>query len=132
MALRIDPTLGRRAPELRNGQTHFEQGLWLHLRNSQLEDFKFRRQTVIKPYICDFFCPAKGLIVEVDGDTHDAEMDAKRDRRLGEKGFVVLRFTNADVGKDIEGVLQAILLRLRALSDRFTHPLAPSLEREGQ
>ena len=40
--------------------------MWRQLSNSQLGHHKFRRQAVIFPYICDFFCPAKGLIVEVD------------------------------------------------------------------
>ena len=132
MALRINPNLGRRAGQLRKEQTPFELRLWLRLRNSQLDGFKFRRQTVIEPFIVDFFCPSKGLVVEVDGDTHDADADARRDRKLGAKGFAVLRFTNAEVGKNIEGVLEAILLKLGAMPDRFTHPSIPSLEREGK
>ena len=131
MALRIEPKLRRRSGQLRKEQTPFEQRLWLRLRNSQLDRFKFRRPTLIEPFICDFFCPCKGLIVEVDGDTHDAEVDARRDRKLGEKGLVVLRFTNAEVGKNIEGVLEVILLKLRAMPDRCTHPLAPPLKGKG-
>jgi very-short-patch-repair endonuclease len=131
MALRIDPKLGERARRMRKEQTPFEQRLWLHLRNSQLEGYKFRRQTVMKPFICDFFCPSKGLIVEVDGDTHDASADAQRDAYLAKRGFTTLRFTNAEVGKNIEGVLERILGELRSLPERFTHPY-PSLEREGK
>ena len=132
MALRIDPKLGKRARQMRKEPTPFENLLWQKLRNSQLEGFKFRRQTVIEPFICDFFCSAKGLVVEVDGDTHDPVKDAIRDTWLGQRGFVVMRFTNADVGKNIECVLEVILSKLRDLPNRFTHPLAPSLEREGK
>jgi very-short-patch-repair endonuclease len=99
MALRIDPKIGARARKMRREQTPFEQLLWLGLRSSQLEGYKFRRQSVLSPFICDFFCPTKGLIVEVDGDTHDAAADAKRDAYLLGKGFETLRFTNADVGQ---------------------------------
>jgi len=131
MALRIDPKLGERARQMRKAQTPSEQKLWLHLRNSQLEGYKFRRQTVMESFICDFFCPSKGLIVEVDGETHDATADARRDDYLAERGFTTLRFTNAEVGKNMEGVLETILEKLRSLPERFTHP-RPSLEREGK
>ncbi|HKT16259.1 MAG TPA: endonuclease domain-containing protein [Allosphingosinicella sp.] len=132
MALRINAKLGEHARRMRNEPTEPEKRLWARLRNSQLEGFKFRRQTVIGPYICDFFCSAKGLVVELDGDTHDAQADAKRDQALARQGFTVLRFTNREIGENLDGVIEAILLKVRALPDRFTHPLTPSLEREGE
>ena len=50
--------------------------------------FKFRRQEVIGRVIVDFFCPAKNLIVEVDGETHaDTERDRRRDAYLRGFGF---------------------------------------------
>jgi len=58
---------------MRREPTPFENAVWQRLRASQLGGFKFRRQTVIGSFICDFFCPAKGLIIEIDGDTHDLE-----------------------------------------------------------
>jgi very-short-patch-repair endonuclease len=66
--------VGDRARQMRNTPTEPEKRLWRHLSNSQL-GYKFRRQSVIGHYIVDFLCPAKALIVEVDGDTHDAEAD---------------------------------------------------------
>jgi very-short-patch-repair endonuclease len=109
-----------------------EQQLWRSLRNSQVGGYKFRRQMVIEPYICDFFCSAKGLVVEVDGDTHGAEADRRRDQELARRGFRVLRFTNSEVMSNLDGVLQTILTTLDTLPDRFTHPPTPSLEREGE
>jgi very-short-patch-repair endonuclease len=70
------------------------------------------------------------LVVEVDGDTHDPVTDQLRDQRLAEQGFAVVRISNLDVTGNLEGVLEVLLLKLRALLDRFTHPY-PSLEREG-
>lgn len=129
---RINPVLGGRARQMRSEPTPFEKSLWLHLRGSQLGGFKFRRQMVLEPWIVDFFCPAKGLIIEIDGDTHDAETDKRRDAMLMKRGFHVLRFTNRDVGSNVDGVLEQILEIVSALPDRFTHPPAPSLEREGE
>ncbi|WP_238475473.1 endonuclease domain-containing protein [Sphingomonas cavernae] len=107
---------------MRNEPTEFEKLLWRRLSNSQLGGFKFRRQSVIGSYICDFFCPSVGLVVEVDGDTHDPVADNKRDSHLRQRGFHVLRFTNGEVGRNIEGVLEAILLKAQSLPPRFPHP----------
>ena len=121
-----------RAQEMRRNPTEPEVRLWRHLSNSQLHH-KFRRQAVIFPYICDFFCPAKGMIVEVDGDTHDPEPDTTRDGRLRRKGFETLRFTNLDVRENIEGVVSTIVSALQTRPDRWSgmpHP-NPSPEGEG-
>ena len=117
---------------MRRNPTEWEVRLWRHLSNSQT-GHKFRRQTVIFPYICDFFCPAKGLIVEIDGDTHDPEYDGRRDTRLRDRGFLTLRFTNIDVRDNIEGVIGAIVRSLAGRPDRWKrlpHP-NPSPEGEG-
>ena len=120
-----------RAREMRRNPTEWEVRVWRHLSNSQL-GHKFRRQAVIFPYICDFFCPAKGLIVEIDGDTHDQEYDGRRDVCLEERGFLTLRFTNADVRDNIEGVTVTIERMLQQRPDRWPGPHPnPSPEGEG-
>ena len=114
--------MSRRASDLRNAPTPFEKILWKHLSRSQLGGYKFRRQHVIGNFIVDFFCPSKGLVIEVDGDTHKIPQDDKRDMTLRAEGFDVLRFTNRDVGANVEGVLEQILSRLQSLPDRWPGP----------
>jgi very-short-patch-repair endonuclease len=99
--------------------TEPEKRLWRHLANSQLGGFKFRRRAAIEPFIADFFCPARALIVEVDGETHAREEDAERDRLLLERGFTTIRFTNAAVMSNMDGVLTEILRMLELLPDRW-------------
>jgi very-short-patch-repair endonuclease len=128
---RLDPRLRALATGLRNDATMPEVVLWSRLRASRL-GFKFRRQTVIAPFIVDFFCPAIGLVIEVDGRTHRGEADAIRDAALAAKGFKVLRFSNADIALDIEQVLRTIDMTARHLPPRFGfRPSAPSVEGEG-
>jgi very-short-patch-repair endonuclease len=117
---------------MRSEPTPLEDKLWRRLRSSQLGGYKFRRQMVIEPFICDFFCPAVGLVVEIDGDSHNADEDRERDAILAGKGFKVLRFTNREVAANLEGVLESILATASSMAHRFTHPPAPSLEREGE
>jgi very-short-patch-repair endonuclease len=100
------------ARELRKKSTDAERRLWARLRNSRM-GVKFRRQEPIGRFICDFFCKEAGLIVELDGGQHLAEAqrrrDAKRTSLLNGLGFRVLRFSDRDVIKNLEGVLTAIM-----------------------
>ncbi|MEO8141759.1 MAG: DUF559 domain-containing protein [Sphingomicrobium sp.] len=114
-----EPRLLKNARNLRNASTPFEVILWNQLKGAQLNGHKFRRQHVIDHAIVDFFCANKGLIVEVDGDTHEFDRDAVRDQRHATMGFSTIRFTNADVGKNMTGVLTALSARLEALPDRW-------------
>jgi very-short-patch-repair endonuclease len=71
--------------------------LWKLLRDRRLEGLKFRRQVAIGPYIVDFVCFEKRLIVEADGPMHDPAADAVRDGWLKSQRFEVLRVVNADI-----------------------------------
>ena len=125
------PHLIDRARRLRRNATPFEAKLWLHISRAKLDGYKFRRQHVIANTIVDFFCPQKGLIVEIDGGTHDPTKDALRDEISSHRGYSTVRYSNAAVGKDIEGVLQHLLATLSALPDRWPHP-KPSPEGDGK
>ena len=120
-----------RAKEMRRNPTEPEKRLWRHLSNSQIEGLKFRRQEVIGPYIADLMCPARSLIVEVDGDTHDNVKDRLRNDVLAQFGFLVLRGTNADVMGNAEGVVQAIRAAATGRSSRHNPHPNPSPEGEG-
>jgi very-short-patch-repair endonuclease len=105
---------------MRANPTPAEARLWYHLRAHRFGNHKFRHQTVLAPYIIDFTSRAAMLAIEVDGDTHAAQpaYDAARTRFLESQGFHVLRFTNAEVMTNIEGVLQTIGNVLKTPSPR--------------
>ncbi len=124
--------LHRRAAEMRRNPTEPEKRLWRNLSNGQLQGHKFRRQSVIGWFIADFLCPRKALIVEVDGDTHDAAKDRLRDDLLADRGFRVVRVTNDDVMTNMDGVLQHILAAVTSAPNRWNKPHPnPSPEGEG-
>ncbi|WP_319937595.1 endonuclease domain-containing protein [Sphingomonas qomolangmaensis] len=110
--------LQSRAREMRNNPTEWENRLWRCLSNRQLGDFKFRRQAVIGNRVVDFFCPSVGLVIEVDGDTHDLDRDAQRDEMLKANGLSVLRVSNRDVAENQSGVLEAVLALAQSLPPR--------------
>ncbi|GAA0476861.1 hypothetical protein GCM10009096_18370 [Parasphingorhabdus litoris] len=117
---------------MRANPTEPEKRLWRNISNSQLNGFKFRRQAVIGHYIADFLCPQKALVIEIDGETHQAEQDARRDEELRRLGYKTLRFTNADVMHDMDAVLCSISNHLQEAGPRWINPHPnPSPEGEG-
>ncbi len=104
------------ARSLRRDPTPAERKLWFEF----LRDLphKFTRQKPLGRYIADFYCSARKLVVELDGDSHyigDAQgYDASRTATLSSLGVRVIRFTNTDVMQRFEGVCLEILRALRA------------------
>jgi very-short-patch-repair endonuclease len=101
---------------LRRNISQAEAALWAHLRGRRLAGFKFRRQQPCGPFILDFFCPARRLAIELDGGQHfeprAERSDARRSRFIAARGIDVLRFSNAQVFREREAVLLAILFAL--------------------
>ncbi|CAG1007355.1 partial putative protein, partial [Anaerolineae bacterium] len=102
--------LNDRARDLRNHATDAERILWGHLRNSQIEGVKFRRQQPIEEYIVDFVAYSPKLVIELDGSQHadNLKYDEQRTACLCRNRFRVLRFWNNDIFENIEGVLTVI------------------------
>ena len=96
------------ARNLRSTMTDAERRLWQHLRASRLDGLKFRRQHPVPPYIADFCCIERKLIVELDGSQHSSVVDAARTAYLQSQGFQVLRFWDNDVLLKTDSVLEAI------------------------
>jgi very-short-patch-repair endonuclease len=96
-----------RSKEFRRIMTKAERVMWCRLRAHRFRGLHFRRQTVIGPYIVDFYCHCLRLVVEVDGDVHESQkgMDVDRDSFLKAMGLLVVRFPNSRVMSNIEGVL---------------------------
>ena len=95
---------------LRTRETRAEAVLWKALRSRKLHGIKFRRQHPIGPFVTDFCCTEKRLIVELDGDVHESQRDrdAERSELLQGAGYMMLRFANEHVLHDLPAVLDAI------------------------
>jgi very-short-patch-repair endonuclease len=110
------PLARDRARVLRAAQTEAERRLWQRLRNRQLNGAKFRRQSLIGPYIGDFFCLEAPMVAELDGSQHGEERERQADERrteyLKSQGYRVLRFWNEEVLNNIDGVLETIVRHL--------------------
>ena len=128
--------------QLRNQLTPAEARLWTHLKSSQLDGRKFRRQHSVGNYILDFYCPSERLAIELDGEVHNnviaAQYDKERDIFLQHTGIKVLRFENRIVFENPEWLLSEVK---KCFGWRENHPASnhpdsaeaepPLLEKEG-
>ncbi len=105
-----------RARQLRAGQTDAERRLWAALRDRRLIGYKFRRQRPIGPFIVDFVCIERKLIVEADGGQHaDNDRDDSRTVWLEKRGWRVIRFWNNEILTNTNGVIETIAAALAEL-----------------
>lgn len=98
--------------KLRNEPTRAEIALWREINSRRLNGYKFRRQHSIGPFVIDFYCPAMRLAIEVDGNSHFLEnveiYEARREKFIKDFGVKMLRFTNTEVFKNRESVVEII------------------------
>ena len=103
----------KRARSLRRELTDAERKLWYALRAHRLAGLSFRRQAPCGPFIADFLCAEAWLVVEVDGATHSTEEEIAYDRRRDEwfaaNGYRLLRVTNSEVYRNLDGICETIL-----------------------
>ena len=98
------------ARRMRNSHTKTEQKLWRKLKRKKLR-YKFRQQHIIDQFIVDYFCFEKQLIIEIDGEIHDHQKEADKEREIILKsyGFKVLRFSNRQIENNIKTVIKHII-----------------------
>lgn len=108
----INPKFISISRKLRREQTPWEKKLWMYLKDRKFLNLKFRRQFVIEPYVYDFCCFEKKLIIELDGSQHtDSEIikkDKEKQQHAESLDYKVVRFNNSDIDVNIEGVLESI------------------------
>ena len=104
-----------RARILRRKMTEAERRVWSKLRNRRFAHFKFRRQVPFGPYIVDFVCFERKLILELDGGQHARQKiyDARRTACLEAEGFRVLRIWNHEVWESADAVADLIWRQLQ-------------------
>ncbi len=123
-----NPKLKQIARSLRNNSTLSEVLLWRAPKGKQVRGFDFHRQKPVDNYIVDFYCHELSLAIEIDGSTHNEKMDRdeQRQKRLESLDVRFLRFTDADVKRNLQGVVMAIEDWIEAHVPTLTSPLPAS------
>jgi very-short-patch-repair endonuclease len=113
----VSPALLQRSRDFRHPLTPPEAKVWAAVRDRKM-GFKIRRQHPIGRFILDFYCAEAKLAIEIDGDAHaapdQAAYDSARTSWLEERGYRVIRFEAAEVGRNLSGVVDAIRAACRA------------------
>ncbi len=109
-----NPKLRKNAQKLRREMTKEERRLWYDFLKRL--PITVNRQKVIGPYIVDFYCASRKLVIELDGSQHyedeGAASDRGRDHALNQLGITVVRYSNDDINRNFDGVCADLLRRL--------------------
>jgi predicted helicase/very-short-patch-repair endonuclease len=105
-----NPALNQLAKDKRKEGILSEVLFWQQVHKGVFYKIDFDRQRIIGNYIVDFYVKALGLVIEIDGNSHDEkqEYDAKRQAYLESFGLKVFRCRDIDVKKNINAVFTAL------------------------
>lgn len=92
---------------LRKNSTPGEIEVWNELKSRKLAGYKFRRQHPVHRFILDFYCKELKLAIEIDGVSHDYQIEYDKDRQelLETFGISFLRFSESDAKHHTESVI---------------------------
>ncbi len=98
--------LQERAKGLRKQGILSEVVFWKAFKDKKKLGWDIDRQVIIGNFIVDFFIPELGLVFEIDGSSHNdkQEYDQQRDAFLSSLQLKVVRISDKDVLRNIEGV----------------------------
>ena len=95
------------ARENRKADNMAEIAFWKQVHKKMFHGLDFDRQKDIGNYIVDFFVKKLGLVIEIDGGSHNdkEDYDAQRDKYLEDLGLKVFHTTDYDVLQHVNIVL---------------------------
>ena len=112
--LPYNPELKRKARDLRGSGNLSEVLLWNQIKNRKFLGLDFDRQKIIGNYIVDFYCKDIGVVIEIDGISHDRKVgyDSERDEYLRSLGLRVIHILDSDIKSNISGVMEFLRVEL--------------------
>lgn len=99
-----------RSRSLRKGYVLSEVIFWKQVRNKEFHQIDFDRQKIIGNYIVDFYIKSLGVVLEIDGSSHNdkEEYDEKRQQFLESLDLVVYRISDNRIKNDLENVMKEL------------------------
>jgi very-short-patch-repair endonuclease len=108
--LPYNPQLKSRARALRKAGNYPEVVYWKYVNKGKFWNIDFDRQRIIGNYIVDFYVKCLGLIIEIDGESHNEKeaYDFKREAYFRALGVRVYRISSLRVLNDLENILSEL------------------------
>ena len=105
-----NPALKKLAKEKRQAGILSEVLFWQQVHKGLFHKIDFDRQRIIGNYIVDFYVKRLGLIIEIDGTSHDhkADYDAERQAYLESFGLKMYRISDRDVKMHLQTVMMGL------------------------
>lgn len=102
--------LKSRARALRKAGNYSEVVFWQQVHKNKFHCIDFDRQRIIGNYIVDFYIKTLGLIVEIDGESHNdkEEYDDMREEYFKSLGLKIFKTTNLRVLHDLDNVMKEL------------------------
>ncbi len=102
-----NPALHQLARDKRKAGILSEVLFWQQVHQGKFHHIDFDRQRIIGNYIVDFYVKTLGLVIEIDGSSHDdkVEYDTERQQYLESLGLRVYRIEDYDVKNNLDNVL---------------------------
>ncbi len=127
-------TLQERAKELRKQGILSEVVFWKTFKDKKKLGWDIDRQVIIGNFIVDFFIPELGLVFEIDGSSHNdkQEYDQERDAFLSSLQLKVVRISDKDVLRNIEGVWSFVTKSIKERVEELSPPRPSGTPQEGK
>jgi very-short-patch-repair endonuclease len=102
--------LADNAKHNRKAGVYSEVLFWKYVKAKKFHGLDFDRQRVIGNYIVDFYVKSLGLVVEIDGNSHEGKefYDGERHLFLENLGIRIFRVRDIDVKIQIHKVLKEL------------------------
>ena len=99
-----------RSRSLRKGYVLSEVIFWKQVRNKEFHQIDFDRQKIIGNYIVDFYIKSLGVVIEIDGSSHNdkEDYDNKRQLFLESLDLVVYRISDYRIKNDLRNVMKEL------------------------
>lgn len=110
-----NPRLKIKAKELRKAGVLSEVLFWLAFKDKKLLGYDIDRQVIIGNYIVDFLIPELGLVLEIDGESHNykGEYDIIRENFLKSLHLEIVHFEDIAIKKAMDGVVGQVVLSIK-------------------
>ena len=99
-----------RSRSLRKGYVLSEVVFWKQVRNKEFHQIDFDRQKIIGNYIGDFYIKSLGVVIEIDGSSHNdkEDYDNKRQLFLESLDLVFYRISDYRIKNDLINVMKEL------------------------
>jgi len=102
--------LKSRAKSLRKAGNYSEVVFWQQVHKEKFHKIDFDRQRIIGNFIVDFYIKYLGIIIEIDGESHNSkeDYDNKRVDYFKSLGLKLFKTTNFRILQDLENVMKEL------------------------